>query len=223
MRNVLVIVVLLVLSGAGAVYVSARGEAPVGDQAAQLLSDARERVAAAAASAGAGSEAQPDDASGSLAGWFAKADEAAERSGKQVYYQFVDDAGSVRFVQSLDQVPAHLRDHAGRIEMDQRGAPAPDRAAAARARAQPAAPARAAAPSVVVYTTSWCGWCRKTLAWLDQQGIDYVNKDIERDPDHREELIRKSGRTSIPVVEIDGELIRGYDPGRMGQLLRASS
>jgi glutaredoxin 3 len=60
----------------------------------------------------------------------------------------------------------------------------------------------------VVYTTTWCPWCRKTLAWLDERGVDYVNKDIEDDPAHRDELLRKSGGTSIPVVEIDGELVR---------------
>jgi glutaredoxin-like YruB-family protein len=75
---------------------------------------------------------------------------------------------------------------------------------------------------VIVYTTSWCGWCRKTLAFLDQNGIDYENRDIEADDAWRDELEEKTGGTSIPVVEIDGEIIRGYDPSRMRQLLEAS-
>jgi glutaredoxin-like YruB-family protein len=75
---------------------------------------------------------------------------------------------------------------------------------------------------VVVYTTSWCGWCRKTLSFLDKQGVAYENRDIEADDAWREELIEKTGGTTIPVVEIDGEIIRGYDPTRMAQLLRSS-
>ena len=46
--------------------------------------------------------------------------------------------------------------------------------------------------------------------------------DIEADDAWREELEEKTGSTSIPVVEIDGEIIRGYDPGRMRKLLESS-
>ncbi len=149
------------------------------------------------------------------------ADARAEARGAQVYYQWVDETGSVHFVRSLDAVPAHWRDRAGRIEVEQKASAPPTRQTARRRATESAAARRPAAASheVVVYTTSWCGWCRRTLAWLDQRGVDYVNKDIESDPGHRDELVRKTGRTSIPVVEIDGELIRGYDPGRMEAML----
>ena len=71
----------------------------------------------------------------------------------------------------------------------------------------------------MVYTATWCGWCRKTLAWLDERGIDYDNRDIDANPANRQELIRKAGRASIPVVEIDGRLVRGFDPAGMQALL----
>jgi len=134
----------------------------------------------------------------------------ASPSGRRIYYQYVDASGTVRFADRLEDVPADKRAQAGRIEMDP----------IARAEtAKPRAPTRSAAPQVVVYTTSWCGWCRKTLAWLEDRGVDYVNKDIEANPHHRDELVEKTGRTSIPVVEIDGSLVRGYDPERMASLL----
>jgi glutaredoxin len=132
-------------------------------------------------------------------------------SGRDVLYQYVDDAGSVHFARSLEQVPEAWRDRAGRVEIDrQETAPGASRE-----------PARAA-PQVVVYTTSWCGWCRRTLAWLDSKGIAYDNRDIEERPAYRDELIRKSGGTSIPVVEIDGKIIRGFDAKQMARLLRTS-
>jgi glutaredoxin len=139
----------------------------------------------------------------------------APASGRRVYWQYVDGDGAVRFVRSLEEIPAAWRDRAGRIEMAASG-PAGGGAPAARPRA---AAATRAAPEVVVYTTTWCGWCRRTLAWLDERGVAYVNKDIESDDRHREELLRKTGRISIPVVEIGGELVRGYDPSRMRELL----
>jgi len=73
---------------------------------------------------------------------------------------------------------------------------------------------------VVVYTTSWCGWCRKTLNFLREEGVAFENRDIEANEMWRDELIEKTGDTGIPVVEIDGTIVRGYRPGRMAELLR---
>ena len=183
-------------------------------------------------SAGDGAtEASGGDADDSLGlgRWFGEADPAAAPSNKDVYYQYVDDSGTVHFVQNLGDVPARWQSRAGRIEVE-KTAPAPRRGGS-----RPAATGRAAAkqpsrkpvayrtdPEVVVYTTTWCGWCRKTLAFLDERGVRYVNKDIEANDWNREELIEKTGRTSIPVVEINGELIRGFNADRMEQLLSGS-
>jgi mycoredoxin len=82
-----------------------------------------------------------------------------------------------------------------------------------------AAPDRDA--EVVVYTTSWCGWCRKTLAYLDRRGVEYWNRDIEQDREAASELRRKTGSTAIPVVDVDGELVRGYDQRRLEELIDA--
>lgn len=133
--------------------------------------------------------------------------EAAATPATRVFYQWVDEAGTVRFAEDLDEVPVSWRDRAGRVEV----AAAPPRAAAA------------SAPRVVVYTTSWCGWCRRTLAHLDRKGVSYENRDIEADPDASRELLRKTGSTAIPVLEIDGQLLRGYDPHAIDRLLAAAS
>ena len=147
------------------------------------------------------------------------------------FYRYTDESGSIRFVTSLDAVPRALRAEARPVTHDrvQRTPTAVAQRPPARARpvARPAArtraePALAHDRDVVVYTTSWCGWCRKTLAFLDENGIHYENRDIEADDDWREELLEKTGGTSIPVVEIDGQIVRGFDPKRMRQLLQAS-
>jgi glutaredoxin len=77
----------------------------------------------------------------------------------------------------------------------------------------------AAPADVVVYTASWCGWCQKTLAWLDERGVPYDNRDIDADPRNREELIAKSGGTGIPLVVIGGTQIQGFAPDQMASLL----
>jgi len=130
----------------------------------------------------------------------------------------------VRFAQSLDAVPAQWRERAGKIEVDA-GAylPQPTRAPARGRSAPPAAISGAERGSrfadVTVYTAPWCGWCRKTLAWLDERDIDYTNKDIDADADYAAELQEKTGGRSIPLVEIDGTMIRGYNPHEMAALL----
>ena len=155
----------------------------------------------------------------------ADASEPAADREPATFYRYTDESGSVRFVTSLAEVPRHLREAAQAVTQD-RVQRAPASASAKPAtrtkRSARAEPALARNRDVIVYTTSWCGWCRKTLAFLDKNGIDYENRDIEADDAWRDELEEKTGGTSIPVVEIDGEIIRGYDPTRMRQLLESS-
>jgi len=157
--------------------------------------------------------------------------EPAPPAMERTYYRYLDAGGSLHFVDSLERVPEAFRASARPLSMSaDKGDAAPSltRAAASTAAkrrpfrgaaVQPPAARARAARGVVVYTTSWCGWCRKTMAWLNEQGVAYENRDIERNPAWRDELIEKTGGTSIPVVEIDGELIRGFSPDRMAELL----
>lgn len=178
------------------------------------------------ASLARGAEEAAREAAGRLGGEPAP-DAAEDEPAPATFYRYTDETGTVRFVSSLAEVPKRLRASArpvgNRVQRaDASPAPTPKRRPLARAAAAPARSQPAGDHEVVVYTTSWCGWCRKTLAYLDQQGVDYENRDIEADGDSREELIEKTGGTSVPVVEIDGHLVRGYDPARMAQLLRSS-
>ncbi len=69
---------------------------------------------------------------------------------------------------------------------------------------------------VILYMTSWCPYCRKTAAYLKRKGVDFVEKDIEKDPRAAQEVIRKArGYGGVPVVDIDGTIIQGYSPERM--------
>ena len=122
------------------------------------------------------------------------------------FYRYTDTSGSVRFVTSLAEVPWSLRFGARPVtHRVQRVATPVARRPQARVRARPAARTRAEPVlahnrDVIVYTTSWCGWCRKTLAFLDQNGIDYENRDIEADDEWRQELREKTGSNLSPVA-----------------------
>ena len=86
---------------------------------------------------------------------------------------------------------------------------------------KPAAPAR----QVIVYGTSWCGYCRMTREWLTDNGIAFVDKDIEQDSDAADELKRKANEQhvrprGVPVVDAGGKLVMGFDPAALVEALR---
>lgn len=66
-------------------------------------------------------------------------------------------------------------------------------------------------PSVIVYSASWCAFCHAAMQYLDKLGVDYTKKDIESDPSYAEESVKKSGQTGIPVIDINGTIIVGFD------------
>jgi glutaredoxin len=181
---------------------SSEGEAPEG----------RGRVAEEGLAAAASS---PDGAQAERA--FGKASKAAPST----YYQWVDERGSVHFAASLDEVPASWRARAGQVALDSAVINRTDVPAAKPVRRRPVVETAAVdrAHDVTIYTAPWCGWCRKTIAFLDARRVEYVNKDIDADEEYAEELREKSGGSSIPYVEIDGHPIRGFNPAQMTALL----
>jgi len=198
--------VIFCLVAGGWILVQGRSPGDEGLLSAALLDQASEEARAVASELGLGAESERKPAS---------------------FYRYTDAAGTMRFVRSLAEVPAAFRDSASAVSND-RVQRAPSDPAEPRARAKGArAPVaqleeRALQHDVVVYTTSWCGWCRKTVSYLTKRGVSFENRDIEAERMWRQELKQKTGSTSVPMVEIDGQIIRGYDPERMAQLLGAS-
>ncbi|MCA9690217.1 MAG: glutaredoxin family protein [Myxococcales bacterium] len=77
---------------------------------------------------------------------------------------------------------------------------------------------------VIVYKTEWCGVCKKLIAYLDRKGVPYVAKDVEKDSGAAAELQAKAGEQgiktgSVPVIDVRGELMVGFNRARLEQLL----
>ncbi len=151
-------------------------------------------------------------------------------SGGSGFFKVIEANGTVRFVSNLAEVPAAQRPKAERLDLQpidgtgNSNPRAPSQQAAKQLAVAKSAPPDAAASGnheVVIYTTSWCGWCKKTRAWLDTKGIDYENRDVEENAAWAEEIHDLTGSGGVPVIVIDGEVIKGFDQAQMEKLLRS--
>jgi glutaredoxin len=72
------------------------------------------------------------------------------------------------------------------------------------------APGAAPAPIVTLYSTTWCGWCRKSRQLLQSLGIAFVERDVESDPRAAAEKSRLAPGSGVPVLVRGGEVVRGF-------------
>ena len=66
-------------------------------------------------------------------------------------------------------------------------------------------------PDVLLYTTSWCPFCRRAKTLLKEKGVKWKELDIEADRDHRQAMTQASGRNTVPQIFINGTHVGGFD------------
>ena len=66
-------------------------------------------------------------------------------------------------------------------------------------------------PQVTIYSATWCAFCHAAKDYLDKKGVQYTEKDVDSDRSIAEESMTKSGQTGIPVLDINGTIIVGFD------------
>lgn len=90
---------------------------------------------------------------------------------------------------------------------------------------RPSGPTHAAprpAHRVVVYTGPGCPWCTRVKAYLRQHGVPFTEIDVGFEPAQAEALVRKTGHTGVPQLDIDGKYVVGFDRPRIDALLGLS-
>jgi len=73
--------------------------------------------------------------------------------------------------------------------------------------------------NVTVFSTKSCPWCKKLKEFLDENKIKYTAKDVGTDTKAGEEMIKKSGQQGVPVTDIDGTIIIGFDEAKLKEKL----
>lgn len=77
-------------------------------------------------------------------------------------------------------------------------------------------------PTVTVYSTTWCGFCKQAMKYFDSIGVKYKDINVEEDRQAAEEMVKKSGQMGVPVIEIGKDLIIGFDKLKIDLALEAS-
>jgi len=73
--------------------------------------------------------------------------------------------------------------------------------------------------SVTVYVTDTCPWCTRVKAYLRNNGVPYREINVQRDEQEARRMVQKSGQQGVPQVDIDGEMVVGFDRRRIDTLL----
>ena len=74
---------------------------------------------------------------------------------------------------------------------------------------------------ITIYSADWCVFCHAAKDYLDKLGVKYTEKNVEEDVTFAQEAVQKSGQTGIPVIDIDGKVIIGFDRPKIDAELKA--
>ena len=74
--------------------------------------------------------------------------------------------------------------------------------------------------NVTIYSTPTCGYCNMAKQLFKQIGVQYKDVDVSVDQEAAMDMVRKSGQMGVPVVDIDGKILVGYQPAVFQQLLK---
>jgi len=72
---------------------------------------------------------------------------------------------------------------------------------------------------VKVYSTPTCPYCIRTKQFLKDNNITFEDIDVSNNQQAAEEMVQKSGQMGVPVLDIEGEIIVGFDKERIKSAL----
>lgn len=74
-----------------------------------------------------------------------------------------------------------------------------------------------------MYSTPTCVYCKAAKEFFEANNVSYEEKNVAEDEQAREEMVRKSEQMGVPVIDIDGTIVIGFDKEKIAELLGISS
>ena len=75
--------------------------------------------------------------------------------------------------------------------------------------------------SIIIYTKTGCPWCKDGLAFLKSKNVTFEEREVLSNPKNFEEMVKKSGQSKAPTLDIDGEILPDTDAQAIETYLRA--
>lgn len=82
---------------------------------------------------------------------------------------------------------------------------------------------QSATPKIIVYSTEHCKFCHLLKDYLTEKGFSYEAVDVGADAEARKVAVEKSGQLGVPVVDIDGKIVVGFDKEIIDQMLHITN
>jgi mycoredoxin len=76
---------------------------------------------------------------------------------------------------------------------------------------------------IELYSATWCSACATAHRWLDANDIRYEEIDVDRRPGARDQLAALNPRRTLPTFDIDGDVLVGFDPDRLGSAITTAA
>lgn len=74
-------------------------------------------------------------------------------------------------------------------------------------------------PKVTMYTTPTCVYCKMTKDFFAKHDVEFQELNVAVDTAARETMVQKSGQLGVPVIDIDGSIVIGFDQQKLAELL----
>lgn len=74
-------------------------------------------------------------------------------------------------------------------------------------------------PRVIVFSTPTCTYCNMAKKYFREKNIKFRDVDVSRDPAAARDMVRRSGQQGVPVIDIGGKIIVGFDRPKINALL----
>ncbi|MGI6295280.1 MAG: glutaredoxin family protein [Armatimonadota bacterium] len=72
---------------------------------------------------------------------------------------------------------------------------------------------------ITVYSTPTCPYCHQVKDYLKQKGLEFTDLNVASDLEARNNMVQKSGQLGVPVVEVDGQMVVGFNRAKLEELL----
>lgn len=78
-------------------------------------------------------------------------------------------------------------------------------------------------PTVVIYSTPSCGYCKLAKEFMTERNVEYTEHNVASDVEKRNEMMEKTGQMGVPVIEVDEQIMIGFDRAALAKLLNVEA